>query len=646
MPLSQLAAVAELVYDRLPVTVIRFDRDYRFLFVNRRYAEQVGQPAAELIGRTFADLTIPVPEGSRRAFGLAAGRAFAGEPDECSFDIGPPTAVRTVHALFLPEFDPAGRVASVLSVGTDVTAFREAEAARREAAGLFHTFMDANPAVAWMKDADGRYVYLSESYRRQLGADAGWLGKTDHDVWPAAEAEQFRANDRRVLAGGAAEQMTETAAAADGTTRTWLSVKFPFTDAAGRRFVGGLGIELTGQLRAEAEKRAAEEQRKHEKQILHAQKLESLGVLAGGIAHDFNNLLTGILGYASLARLELQATGHPAAAHLEHIEKGAVRAADLCGQMLAYAGKGQVAVQPTDLNRLVQEMASLLAMTISKKAVLRFDLARDLPAVSGDPTQLRQVAMNLITNASDAIGDRSGLIGVATGTIDADAVYLADIGAADLPPRRYVTLEVSDNGCGMSEETKARIFEPFFTTKFTGRGLGLSAVAGIVRSHGGAIKVYSQAGKGTTFKVLLPATAAAAPPDTPPPALRAAFGRGRAVLVVDDEEAVRVLIRKVLTAAGFEAELAADGRAGVAAFAARPHHFALALVDLTMPHLGGADVFRELRAVRKDVSVVLMSGFAEADATAGFAGKGLAGFLRKPFTVPDLLAAVRAAVGA
>ena len=290
-------------------------------------------------------------------------------------------------------------------------------------------------------------------------------------------------------------------------------------------------------------------------------------------------------------------------------------------------------------------MTTLLGMTISKKAVLRFDLARDLPAVECDPTQMRQVAMNLITNASDAIGDRSGLITVSTGTIDADAQYLTEVGAGELAPARYVTLEVSDNGCGMSQETQARIFEPFFTTKFTGRGLGLAAVAGIVRSHGGAIKVYSQEGKGTTFKMLLPAVATAAPSDAVKSGSRAAFGCGRAVLVVDDEEAVRVLVRKVLTAAGFAVELAADGRAGVVAFEARPDHFALVLCDLTMPHLDGADTFREMRAVRKDVTVLLMSGFSETDATAGFAGKGLAGFLRKPFSVAELQSAVFAAVG-
>ena len=290
-------------------------------------------------------------------------------------------------------------------------------------------------------------------------------------------------------------------------------------------------------------------------------------------------------------------------------------------------------------------MAQLLSTAISKSAVLRYNLAPGLPTVRCDATQIRQVVMNLITNASDAIGERSGLITVTTGVIDADAKYLSEISADHLPPGRYVYCEVSDTGGGMSEQTRARVFEPFFSTKFAGRGLGLSAVQGIVRTHQGALKIYTAVGKGTTFKVLLPAHEGAEEPTPMAAPGPAQFGRGRLALVIDDEEDIRVYARKTLELAGFDVEVAPDGRAGLEAFAARPGDFAVVLLDLTMPRLGGSDTFRELRLARPDVTALLMSGFAAEEATAGFEGKGLAGFLRKPFRATDLLQAVYDAVG-
>ena len=262
-----------------------------------------------------------------------------------------------------------------------------------------------------------------------------------------------------------------------------------------------------------------------------------------------------------------------------------------------------------------------------------------------DATQLRQVVMNLITNASDAIS-ASGVVTLTTEAIDADARYLAEIQAPEgLAPGRYVVLEVSDTGCGMTDEVKARIFEPFFTTKFAGRGLGLAAVQGIVRAHHGAIKVHSQADTGTTFRVLFPALDERAEPGAAGAALPARSGRGRRVLVVDDEEDVREFVRKALEMAGFAVTLADDGQSGIEAFAAGPDGFALVLLDLTMPRLGGADAYRVMRGQRPDVRVLLTSGFTAKEATAGFGGEGPIGFLRKPFRADDLLAAVFGAVG-
>src|SRR6478736_7700613 len=390
------------------------------------------------------------------------------------------------------------------------------------------------------------------------------------------------------------------------------------------------------------------EQRRREmdRKLQDTQKLESLGVLAGGIAHDFNNLLTGILGNASLARLELP--NHSAMLpHLQQIEQAAHRAADLCQQMLAYSGKGRFVVQQLDLNELVRHTTHLLTISISKKCALQFNLVPGLPPVTADATQLRQIIMNLVINASEAIGEHSGTITVTTSAARVDDNYLATLlHPGDLVPGEYVCLEVSDTGSGMDAATLQRIFEPFFTTKFTGRGLGLAAVHGIVRGHKGAIKVYSEPGRGSTFKLFLPRAEGAALTAivAPPPTDTTWRGRGH-VLIVDDEEPVRAVAARMLGALGFTTEVAVDGRVAVEQFRRDPTDYALVLLDLTMPHMDGEETFRQLRHLDPTVKVLLMSGYNQQDAVGRFTGKGLAGFVQKPFEIERILIAVRAVLG-
>ena len=383
----------------------------------------------------------------------------------------------------------------------------------------------------------------------------------------------------------------------------------------------------------------AGEHRRSEAQMQHTQKLESLGVLAGGIAHDFNNLLTAILGNLDLAMADLSpvAPGRP---YLLEVEKAARRAADLCRQMLAYAGKGQFIVQRIDLSHLVQEMVYMLEVSASKKAALRYDLAPDLTLVEADAAQMRQVIMNLVVNASEAIGDRPGVVAIATGVMHADRDWLADCLLGEgCAPGLYVFLEVSDTGCGMDAATRRRVFEPFFTTKFSGRGLGLAAVLGIVRSHHGAIRVASESGRGTSFRVLLPGVAGthltAGVDDDDAPVWR---GSGT-VLVVDDEEPVRSLARHMLDRMGFRVLLANDGREGLQVFRdveAAGERIACVLLDLTMPRMDGEEAYRALREVRADVKVVLVSGYAEEELAERFAGRGLAGIMQKPYRLATL----------
>ncbi len=317
-----------------------------------------------------------------------------------------------------------------------------------------------------------------------------------------------------------------------------------------------------------ARKRTEEERQALERKMQQAQKLESLGVLAGGIAHDFNNLLVAILGNADLALDELPSKS-PARSNIQEIERASKRAAELAKQMLAYSGKGRFVVEPIDAGELVEEMAHLLAVSISKKTVLEFNFAENLPAFDGDMTQIRQVIMNLITNASEAIGDEGGTIVLTTGAMECGRDCLNEINEVlgsgldkPLPEGVYVYFEVSDTGCGADAETVEKIFDPFFTTKFTGRGLGMSAVLGIVRGHRGGIKIRSEVGQGTTFTVLFPANeqdAEGVGKRNVTEADENGWRGSGTILVVDDEETVCSVAEQMLDRFGFSVLTAVDG---------------------------------------------------------------------------------------
>jgi PAS domain S-box-containing protein len=389
--------------------------------------------------------------------------------------------------------------------------------------------------------------------------------------------------------------------------------------------------------------RDVSERKRAEAQLQHTQKLESLGVLAGGVAHDFNNLLTGILGSASLA-FDATVTESPLRPMLRNIIDASERAAHLTRQLLAYTGKGRFILEPINLSTLVREISTLIQTSIPKNVHLRLDLKDSVPLIHGDIGQMQQVVMNLVINGAEAItGGSAGTVVVTTGVQDVDELYIqTTLSPGELRPGRYVSLEVHDTGAGMDEQTISRIFDPFFTTKFTGRGLGLSAVMGIVRSHGGALKVYSTPGQGSTFKVLLPATADAEPgskAEHAPAATVAQPGAGL-VLVVDDEEIVRRTANATLERAGYTVVLAETGEGALDIFSQRAGEIVLVLLDLTMPGIGGEETFRRLKTIRPDAKVILSSGYNEVEAVQRFIGKGLAGFIQKPYTAARLVETV------
>ncbi|MCU1233211.1 MAG: sensor hybrid histidine kinase [Candidatus Solibacter sp.] len=366
---------------------------------------------------------------------------------------------------------------------------------------------------------------------------------------------------------------------------------------------------------------------KLEEQMRQTQKLESLGVLAGGLAHDFNNLLTGVMGNASLVAEDL-GPDSPAAPRLKEILAASDRAALLVRQMLAYAGKGRFVVQRLDLSTQILEIVPLIRTSISPSVQLDLKLAKDLPLVDSDPSQMQQLILNLVINGSEAI-EGHGTVSITTAARQSDSEL-------------QVVLEVRDNGCGMDDETRARIFDPFFSTKFTGRGLGLAAVLGIIRSHNGSISVDSALGMGSTFTVVLPGTMSSLM-EAPPPGQFEMRGDGH-VLVVDDEDVVCNMARAALEGCGYSVEVVSDGELAVAAVAAHPSQFDAVLLDLTMPSMGGDEALREIHAIRSDIPVILSSGFSETEALLRFADRGLAGFLQKPYTASALARKMKFAI--
>jgi signal transduction histidine kinase/ActR/RegA family two-component response regulator len=386
-----------------------------------------------------------------------------------------------------------------------------------------------------------------------------------------------------------------------------------------------------------------------EAQSRHVQKLESIGVLAGGIAHDFNNLLHVVLGNADIALSNLN-SGSLAREPLEEVVRATLRAADLTRQLLAYSGKGAFVVRHLDLSTEVREMATLLRTSISKQATLAWELASDLPAISADPTQIRQVVMNLITNASDALGEGGGTITLCTGVVDLKELEQQRFGrpphGEDPPeaePGPLVYLEIGDTGQGMSPDTLSRIFDPFFSTKFSGRGLGLAAVMGIVRSHHGFIRIRTELGKGTAFRVLFPAVGGAAPKFQKPSSERSEWRGSGTILVVEDEEGVREVAERMLQDIGFETVGAEDGRHALDLMEEVGDRVTAVLLDLSMPRMGGAETFRRLREMKPDLPILMMSGYTEQVVAPQFnnSGPGTTGFLQKPFLAEDLIAVLR-----
>jgi two-component system cell cycle sensor histidine kinase/response regulator CckA len=530
-----------------------------------------------------------------------------------------------------------GRIVKVVGTLMDVTERRRMEKDLRESERRLSTVLETMSLLGVMLDVEGRITFCNDfllnltGWTREEALGLNWFESfLPPEARDEVQNEVFLDN---IQAGEVPIHFENEIVTRRGERLLVAWNNIVLRDHAGKvTGTASVGEDVTGRRRAE------EARLEMERRLLHSQKLESLGVLAGGIAHDFNNLLLVILGNLELGLGDLSPVS-PARTRLDAASHAARRAADLTRQMLAYSGRGKFVVERVNLNELVEENVYLLRSSISKNATLNLRLDRALPAAEADAGQFQQVVMNLIITASEAIGNAQGVITLTTGARDCDGSYLSRNQLDETPPAgRYVYFEVTDNGCGMDEETQKRMFDPFFTTKFTGRGLGLPAVFGIVRGHGGAILLDSAVGKGTTIRVLFPAVGTA--PGTAVPAVGALAGVAEAsaprtgrgtILIVDDEEMVLQLCVAMVESMGFTVLTAADGEQAVEMVRRRGAEISAIILDLTMPKLDGVGAFERILLIEPDAKVILSSGYDEAEATGRLAQERLAGFIRKPY---------------
>ena len=534
--------------------------------------------------------------------------------------------------------DDNGEPRYIISIGRDVSERRRADRALRVHRERLARFMDSATDSFHLVDSDLCVIEINETALARIReavdevrVKEDVIGRSLLDIYPFLRGGSEEARFREVLRTG--EPLTWDYSAEHpkrGTVHMTTQLFMVGDD------LGLIATDISDR------KQAEEERLSLERQVQQSQKLESLGVLAGGIAHDFNNILVPILGYADLALTEM-AAGAPGRDRIEGIILGARRAKDLIAQMLAYSGKGSFELQPVDLNQFVREMVDLLRVSVSKKCALKYDFAERLPEIEGDTAQVRQIIMNLIINASEAMGDGDGVITIATGATQQTDAFDDQL-TEPVCESGYVYLEVTDTGCGMDDATHAKMFEPFFSTKFTGRGLGMSAVQGIVRRHRGAIEVKTKTGAGTTVRVLFPADheqrERTANGDAAETEDKAWHGSGT-VLVVDDERPVRALASTMLELMGFEVLEAEDGREAIRVFRDNLETVRAVLLDLTMPRMDGEECYAALRELKSDVRVILSSGYSEHEILDRFSGLGIRGFIQKPYDVATMRSKIR-----
>jgi PAS domain S-box-containing protein len=599
--------------------VVNIDHDFRYSYANEPALRLLKKRSDELIGQRVSDV---FPDFRETITHERMVRALSDQSAQHWEEYyGPLEAWVDVSAY------PSQ--SGITLYIRDTTEQRRANDALRESELRYRALFSTTPDGILFVDGNGVYVDVNESYARMLKTTRDSLvGRNFREVVPP-ESE-----------GMAAEAFAKLQENGD------LSIEFPL------RTTQGDLVDIEWRSRADilpglhlCVARDITDRKRRDAQLRETQKLESLGVIAGGVAHDFNNLLLGVMGNASLVRDKLSSSTNSYML-LTHVLDASQKAAQLTSQLLAYAGKGKFVTEPVDLSRLVGEISALITTSIPKDVHVSFHLTQHLPKVTADPGQLQQIVMNLVINAAEAIDPAvPGTVVVTTAVTTLDVEYINYHFPTDnLTIGRYVVLEVHDNGIGMSEETKAKIFDPFFTTKFLGRGLGLAAVLGIVRGHRGALRVYTNPGKGTTFKVLFPADTELKEHLLEAPQSPMSLRGTGTVLIVDDEPVVATTARAMLENYGYQTLIARDGRECLDVYRANSGEVAVVLLDVTMPVMSGEEALGRLRVINPTVRVIVSSGYNEVESIRRFTSKGISGFVQKPYTGATLAAAIKNAI--
>ncbi|HJV33807.1 PAS domain S-box protein [Geomonas sp.] len=527
----------------------------------------------------------------------------------------------------------------------DITERKQIEAALTESEELFRSIMALSPDIISIISADGVLRYNSPAALAIHGYHPEELvGTNTFELIHPDDQHQVTTAFERLLADPTKPAVVQYRYLGKSGQYTWMEATgINQLDNPVIRGIVAISRDI------EDRKKVEQEHLRLEKQLLHAQKLESLGILAGGIAHDFNNLLTAIMGNLDLALLRVP-QGLPARDNLEQSMLASRRAAELTRQMLAYAGKGVFQKQAVDLNEIVVSNTDLFRTVIPRTISFNVAVQDDLPKTMADPSQLQQIVMNLITNAAEAIGTDPGVINLATGAVICERADIQQSVLAEKPdPGMFVFIEVEDNGMGMNEEIRQRLFDPFFTTKFTGRGLGMAAAQGIVRAHHGMIMLESTEGKGTKFRILFPvlpaeetaAEEAATAQDGVPAMAETARNK---ILIVDDEEYVRSLGVEYARHFGYQPLEACNGVEAIEIYKEQGSQIAVVVLDLTMPVMDGVATFVELKKLDSEVRILLSSGYSEQTISDRFPGEKPCGFLQKPFQARDFEQKIRQAL--
>lgn len=521
----------------------------------------------------------------------------------------------------------------------DITRRIVAEKSWRESQALLQGLLDHSTSEIFVKNSRGRYILSNKQYQLSLEKTAEEIiGKSDHELFEPELADRIVAGDKQILETRQPLRV-EFEHVVNGHARVDLIHKFPmFDENDDIHAIAGIITNLN--YRVEAEKLRQD----YERKLQAGQKMESLGALAGGIAHDFNNILATILGQTSLLQ-RLNSPTEPQVARIHLIEVAARRAAELCEQMLTYAGRASHESEEVDVNRIITDAIELLTASLPKNIEIKPQLTPDLPPIKINLTQLQQVVMNLAINAADAMAPQAGQVTIRTLHRYYSATELAaTVGHTNLPEGDYVTAEVTDTGPGIAPEIIERVFEPFYTTKFQGRGLGLSTVLGIVQNHGGGILVTSSLETGSVFTILFPAIAPAANSPPPPAELPEPSNLSGGVLIVDDEEDLRNIAMNLLEIEGMNTFTAKDGRTALELFREHQNEIDVVLLDLTMPGMSGMETLAALRKLNPELPAIVMSGYSATDPRVDLKEATINAFLQKPFDLNDLLQKVSAAL--